>query len=308
MLGISKIGSYIASDRYSNIQKAEKYCITEEFVTNKIGIEKVARKKSCEKTSELCCMAYEDLVSQMDESELSDVDFICVCTQNGDYRLPQTSAIMQSKIGISSDCAAFDISLGCSGYVYALHIAKSFMESSGLRKGLVFTGDPYSDIIDPNDKNTDLLFGDGAAVTLISNDSIFDIGEAVFETHGEMFDNLIKHKDQKLVMNGRGIFSFAMTYVPKVIDKCLKINKLDRNCIDVFLLHQASRYIFDNLCKRMNLEPKKVPFLIKDYGNTVSSSIPIILKEIISKTRTQNILLCGFGVGLSIAASILRRR
>jgi len=308
MIGINNIGCYITSERISNIEKAEKHGVTHDFIMKKIGIASVARKKSSEKASDLCALAYADLLARVNESTLDDIEFLCVCTQNGDYQLPQTSAIVQSKLGISKNCAAFDISLGCSGYVYSLHIAKSFMDASGLKKGLLFTSDPYSEIIDPNDKNTDLLFGDGATATLLTDNPVFDLGNGAFETDGKMFEHLIKRDNEKLVMNGRGIFNFAMTHVPEIVTRCLNANALRKEEIDFFLLHQANKYIIDNLRRRMKLEQEKVPFLIKEYGNTVSSSIPIALREYLDKTDKINILICGFGVGLSIASSILRRR
>lgn len=308
MIGIKNIGCHIASERISNLEKTEKHGVTHDFITQKIGIASVARKKSAEKASDLCVLAYDDLAARVAESALDDIEFLCVCTQNGDYQLPQTSAILQSKLGISKRCAAFDISLGCSGYVYSLHIAKSFMESNGLKKGLLFTSDPYSDIINTNDKNTDLLFGDGATVTLLTDHSVFDVKNGVFETDGKMFEHLIKRDNEKLVMNGRGIFEFALKNVPAIVDKCLETNNLKKEDIDLFLLHQASKYIVDNLCRRMKLEPEKTPFVIKNYGNTISSSIPMMLRNYLEDTTKQNILICGFGVGLSIACSILRRR
>ncbi|MBW2085053.1 MAG: ketoacyl-ACP synthase III [Deltaproteobacteria bacterium] len=308
MIGINNIGCYIASERISNLEKAEKHGVTHDFIMEKIGIASVGRKKSSEKASDLCVLAYADLVVRVNESALDDIEFLCVCTQNGDYQLPQTSAILQSKLGISKKCAAFDISLGCSGYVYSLYIAKSFMESCGFKKGLLFTSDPYSEIIDSNDKNTDLLFGDGATATLLTDNAVFDLGDGVFETDGKMFEHLIKRDNKKLVMNGRGIFEFAMKNVPIILERCLGANGLKKGDIDLFLLHQASKYIIDNLCKRMKLDVGKVPFLVKEYGNTVSSSIPIVLREYLNKADKKNILICGFGVGLSIAASVLRRR
>ena len=308
MIGINNIGCHIASERVSNLEKAEKHGVTHDFIMEKIGISSVARKNPAEKASDLCVLAYDDLAARVAESALDDIEFLCVCTQNGDYQVPQTSAIVQTKLGISKKCAAFDISLGCSGYVYSLHIAKSFVESCGLKKGLLFTSDPYSEIIDPNDKNTDLLFGDGATATLLTDNPVFDLGNGVFETDGKMFEHLIKRDNEKLVMNGRGIFNFAMTHVPEIVTRCLNANALRKEEIDFFLLHQASKYIIDNLRRRMKLEQGKVPFLIKEYGNTVSSSIPIVLKECLDKTDKKNILLCGFGVGLSIAASVLRRK
>jgi len=308
MIGINNIGCYIASERISNLEKTEKHGVTHDFIAEKIGIASVARKKPAEKASDLCVLAYDDLVERVANSALDDIEFLCVCTQNGDYQLPQTSAIVQTKLGISKNCAAFDISLGCSGYVYSLHIAKSFMDACGLKKGLLFTSDPYSEIIDPNDKNTDLLFGDGATATLLTDNPVFDLGNGVFETDGKMFEHLIKRDNEKLVMNGRGIFNFAMTHVPEIVTRCLNANALRKEGIDFFLFHQASKYIIDNLRRRIKLEQEKVPFLIKEYGNIVSSSIPIALREYLDKTDKINILICGFGVGLSIASSILRRR
>ena len=308
MIGINNIGCYIASERISNLEKTEKHGVTHDFIAEKIGIASVVRKKPAEKASDLCVPAYDDLAARVAESALDDIEFLCLCTQNGDYQLPHTSAILQSKLGISKNCAAFDISLGCSGYVYSLHIAKSFMESCGLKKGLLFTSDPYSDIIDTNDKNTDLLFGDGATVTLLTENPVFDVKNGAFETDGSRFDHLIKRNKELLVMNGRGIFNFAIKEVPAIVDKCLETNGFKKEDVDLFLLHQASKYIIDNLCRRMKLEPEKIPFVIKDYGNTISSSIPMMLRDYLEDTTKQNILICGFGVGLSIASSILRRR
>jgi len=308
MIGINDIGNYIASERISNYEKEEKHGVTHDFIKEKIGIVSVARKRPAEKASDLCVPAYDDLAGNIDESVLEDIEFLCVCTQNGDYKLPQTSAILQSKLGISTSCAAFDISMGCSGYVYSLHIVKSFMETNDLKKGLLFTSDPYSEIIDPNDRNTDLLFGDGATVTLLTDNPILDIEKGFFGTDGSRFDHLIKRENEMLEMNGRGIFEFAMKNVPVSVKRSLEINELQIDDIDLFLFHQASKFIIDNLSRRMKLAKEKAPFLIADYGNTVSSSIPIILKKYIGETAKKNILICGFGVGLSIASSILRRR
>jgi len=308
-IGISGIGYHISTERVNTLEKAQLHDLTSTFIKNKIGFVSLARKASTQKASDLCVLAYDDLFQRTQNNALlNDIEFICVCTQNGDYQLPQTSAIVQDKLGISSMCASFDISMGCSGYVYSLHIAKSFMESNGFKKGLLFTSDPYSDIVDPKDKHTSLLFGDGATVTLLTDKPIYEIGNGVFETHGNYHEHLIKNKNLKLQMNGRGIFNFTMLSAPDNVSKCLKKNSLSKKHIDVFLLHQASKYIIDNLCMRMKLDPVKVPFLAKDYGNTVSSSIPIGLKIYLDKTEIENILICGFGVGLSIASSIIRRR
>jgi 3-oxoacyl-[acyl-carrier-protein] synthase-3 len=191
--------------------------------------------------------------------------------------------------------------------VYALHIAKDFMEANGLQRGLLFTSDPYSDIVDPNDKNTDLIFGDAATVTLLSNNPKFEIGKGAFVTDGSAYEKLIKRKDEYLYMDGRGIFNFVMRNTPDVVESCLQKNNTFKEDVDIFIFHQASKYVIENLTRRMKIAEDKVPFTIADYGNTVSSSIPIILEGYLRSTSEQNIIICGFGVGLSLAASLVRR-
>ncbi len=308
MIGIHNIGCHITPERVSNLEKTEKHGVTEAFIREKIGMTALARKQSSESASDLCLLAYDDLVKRVGESVIEDMEFLAVCTQNGDYQLPHTSAIVQAELGAPKNCAAFDISLGCSGYVYSLHIAKSFMESNGLKKGLLFTSDPYSNIINTNDKNTDLLFGDGATVTFLTENPVFEIKKGIFGTDGSRFEYLIKRKNESLVMNGRGIFEFTMKEIPGIVDKCLETNGLKQDEIDLFLLHQASKYIVDSLCRRIKLQPEKTPFVAEDYGNTISSSIPMVLRDHLADAAKINILICGFGVGLSFASSILRRR
>lgn len=307
MIGIKNVGIYIPRRRISNVEKAEVHGVTMQFIEKKIGITSTSRKKDSERASDMCVSAFKNLQSEETELDHNQIDFMCVCTQNCDYQLPQTSAVVHAKLNFATKCAAFDISLGCSGYPYSLLIAKTFMEANGMEKGLLFTSDPYSEIIDPNDKNTDLLFGDGAAVTLLTKDPILHIARGVFGTHGSNYKYLIKQKNEKLQMNGRGIFNFVMKYVPGNLQKCLNLNGLKRDDVDLFLFHQASKYIIDNLICYMKLDKNKVPFKIEDFGNTVSSTLPIMLKDYLKEQEIQNIFISGFGVGLSVSSLILRR-
>ena len=121
MIGVKAIGINIPERKINNRTKIKKHHITEDFLLNKIGISSVSRKEETELASDLCVRAVQGLLNSQNDFGLFDVDCICVCTQNGDYRLPQTSAILQAKIGITSDCATFDISLGCSGYASFVH-------------------------------------------------------------------------------------------------------------------------------------------------------------------------------------------
>ena len=307
MIGIKNIGVYVPEKRINNIDNLNRFGVDNDFLDKKIGVHAVSRKQDSELASDLCVSAFEDLLSKEPNLDRSQIDFFCVCTQNGDYQLPHTSAIVVAKLGCSSNCAAFDISLGCSGYVYSLLVAKSFMEANDMKQGLLFTSDPYSPVLDPNDKNTCLLFGDAATVTLLTDSPIFTIGQGAFDTDGTKYDNLIKRKNETIQMNGRGIFNFVMRYVPENVRRCMKLNGADEDGVDAYLLHQASRYVVDNLVHRMRLNPSKAPFTIQQCGNTVSSTIPLLLKDYVYDQEKQIILLCGFGVGLSVASVIIRR-
>ena len=306
MLGIRDIEYYIPDNRIENIRYKEKFQISDDFIENKLGVKSVSRINPDQNASDLCCMAYERFIARKTNLNPDDIDLIIVCTQNPDYSLPHTSAIVHGKLNLPEKCAAFDVSLGCSGYVYTLAIVESLMKASDMNNGLLFTADPYSKIVDENDKNTVLLFGDAATVTHIAKNPVFVSGKFTYGTKGKDYEHLICH-DNILTMNGREIFNFAARTVPEDIGKVLAINNLQLSDIDRFLLHQGSKYIIDFLIKRIGLPEEKTPYVIEDYGNTVSSSIPIMLKDFIFDKNIKRILINGFGVGLSWASTILTR-
>ena len=308
MIVIESIGSYIPANFESNLYKKDKFGVTDDFIKNKIGVEKVSRKLPGEETSDLCVKALENLKGKTVE-DLSRVDCLIVCTQNPDGGgIPHTSAEIHGKIDHPHECACFDISLGCSGYVYGLSIAKSFMESNNMRTGLFFTADPYSKIIDPDDKNTMLLFGDAATVTLLKNIDSDHSGwtpqKFCFATKGKA-GNALNNRGKHLFMNGRAIFNFSMMNVPQQIKKLLDASGLDYQDIDLFLLHQGSKFVVDQLCRSMKLPSVKVPVNLAQFGNTVCSSIPLLLQDYLLSDRFERIVLSGFGVGLSWASCLL---
>ena len=305
MLGITEISTYIPKKRISNYSRKKKFDITDEFIKEKLGIESIAIKESSENTSDLCIKAFENLKKKIDIND-DDIEVIIVVTQNPDYTLPQTSAILHGKLGLELNCASFDISLGCSGYVYGLSIIQSFMEANKMKKGLLFTADPYSKIISPSDKNTSMLFGDAAAVTLITDNPIFKTIDFTYGTMGKSYKELICENNE-LFMNGRAVSNFAAKVVPKDILKLLERNNLQKDDIDAYLFHQGSKFIISNFTRKLNLNPEKVVFDIADYGNTVSSSLPILVEKQISKKENKTLLASGFGVGLSWSNVILKR-
>lgn len=306
MIGIEAIGYYIPEGRNSNLERLEHFDTDEGFVKNKIGIEEVSVMGKDEDTSILAAKAVEDLVVKSGIN-LNEIEALILVTQNPDKNIPHASAQVHELLELPEACACFDISLGCSGFVYGLATIKSLMESQGMKKGLLITSDPYSKILDPNDKNTSLLFGDGAAATLVSDQPVFEVGQFTFGTIGKEHRNLIC-ENGVLSMNGRGIFNFAARYVPKDMSILMEKNGTTMDDIDHFVFHQGSKYIVDTLTKRLKLDAEKVAFDARHYGNTVSSSIPIILSKMMNNTRAKSVVICGFGVGLSWSSSIITRK
>jgi 3-oxoacyl-[acyl-carrier-protein] synthase III len=306
MIGIEAIGTYIPAARVDNRERMAQFEVDEAFLQEKTGMLRQAIKADDEETSDLCCRAFADL-QQKTALQSDEVECVVVCTQNPDGRgLPHTSAIVHAKLGLPDCCAAFDISLGCSGFVYGLSVIQGFMQANGMRKGVLLTADPYSKIVDGQDKNTSLLFGDGAAATLVSDTPIWRTGKFQFGSNGREGAAIrVDPVSGKLTMNGRAVFTFSATVVPKNISDMLTANQLGVEDIDCFLFHQGSRFIVDTLRKKLGISEEKVPFLAADYGNTVSSSIPLMLAEVGSNCR--QMVIAGFGVGLSWASTVLYR-
>ncbi|MBO1511738.1 ketoacyl-ACP synthase III [Metabacillus bambusae] len=310
MIGIREIASYLPNKYLSNFERVNEFQINDDFIENKLGIEKVLQKELDEDTSDMCIKAYHNLQEKINVN-LDEIDCIIVCTQNPDGNgIPHTSAIVHGKLGASTRCASFDISLGCSGYVYGISIIKSFMESNGLRNGLLFTCDPYSKVINPSDKNTALLFGDIATVTLLNDcdgKELWFPRKFTFGTSGAD-GSVLNNNNGYLEMNGRAVFNFSAKAVPNQVKELLSSIQCEPEEIDLFLFHQGSKYIVDTIKKRLNLSDEKAPINLKNQGNTVSSSIPLLLENYIKKDNYEKIILSGFGVGLSWATCIIERK
>jgi 3-oxoacyl-[acyl-carrier-protein] synthase-3 len=305
-IGISDIGFYIPNNFLNNEDKVLKFDLEKNFLEEKIGTKKVSRKFPEQETSDLCVNAFEELNSRINLNR-DIIDCIVVITQNpDDDGLPHTSAIVHRKLNLSNNCAAFDISLGCSGYVYGLSIMKSFMEENRMQNGLLFTCDPYSKIIDLEDKNTSLLFGDAATVTLMNTNPKICLDKFIFATNGGFGNSLIS-LNGILSMNGRAVFNFCGTEVPKQIKEL--INSVNSNLVvDIYLLHQGSKFIIDTISRKLGINAEMAPCNLNGKGNTVSSSIPLLLKEYLDKSNVKVIIISGFGVGLSWATGILKRK
>ena len=310
---IRGIGTYLPEKTVGNDELIERFEWDREFLEVKLGIHQRHIAAEGEGASDMGVAAAEDLFAKCPDLRREDVQLLIVCTQNPDYGLPHTSALVQDRLGLPTTTACFDVGLGCSGFVYGLSIVHSMLESLNLTNALIVTSDPYSKVIDPADRGTSPLFGDGAAATWISRTGAGgQIGLFTFGTDGAGARNLIVEPDADgvrcLSMNGRAIFEFMLERIPGDLARCAESNGLTTDEIDLFLLHQASAHMLGYVTKRMKLDPARVPIRMQDTGNLVSSSIPFLIARLAGQgdLAGKTTLLSGFGVGLSWASTVVR--
>jgi 3-oxoacyl-[acyl-carrier-protein] synthase-3 len=258
-----------------------------------------------------------------------DIDFIILCTQSPDYFLPTTACLVQERLNISTSAGALDFNLGCSGYIYGLALSKGLIVSNIAKNILFITSETYSKFIHPKDKSNKTIFGDGASATLISTEGFAEILDFELGTDGKGAENLIVKNgalrnpslsgidiidefnntlnNNNLYMNGPEIFNFTSQMVPLLVNLSLHKNKLNIQDIDLFIFHQANKFILNHLRKKIGIQEDKFYIHIENCGNTVSSTIPIALKEAINENKVKgNILLAGFGVGYSWGSCIIK--
>lgn len=265
------------------------------------------------------------------------IDFVILCTQSPDYYLPTSACILQDRLGLSEDCGAYDYDLGCSGYVYGLGMAKGLIESRQAKNVLLLTSETYTKYIHPQDKSCKTIFGDGASASLVTSEKMEDGMNAVilqpsYRTLGSKYHTLIvengasKHplhnghdeqsedgsflkNSNNLFMDGKEIFDFSAIKVPELLYKNLEINGMTLDDVDWFVFHQANQYMLNFIKMKCKLPSDKFVMDLADGGNTVSSTIPIVLSKMHKDNKFEKgqiLDLSGFGVGLSIANVILK--
>jgi len=307
MIGIKSIASYIPAGRIDNIAQAASFDRDEEFVLSKIGTTTLSLKGDAEETSDLCAAAVRNLLAKNPELKLDAIEALIVVTQNGDAEgLPHTSAIAQHKIGLPSNVACFDVSLGCSGFVYGLYVLKGFMEAAGLKNGILVTADPYSKIMDRTDRPTTLLFGDAATATWIGSDPVWKLGPSSFGTDGSGAEYLVV-KDGHFHMNGRQVLGFANSNVIPQMEEVLSKAGMTLDEVEAIFLHQGSGAIVELLTKKLGENGHKAVRDLCGAGNTVSSTIPLLLERYAFESKFDSLVMSGFGVGLSWASALLLR-
>ena len=301
-----------------------------EKVANKIGISERHICAPDEFSSDMAIKSGERLFSDY-KIDRSTIDFIMLCTQSPDYFLPTTACIVQDRLGLPTNIGAFDFNLGCSGYIYGLAMAKSLIVSGIAKNILLFTSESYTKFIHDGDKGNRSIFGDAASATLISTEGFARIDHFDLGTDGRGSENLIVRNgglrnrktgdpgtsdefgniisSDHLYMNGGEIFNFTLDAVPGLMANVLIKNKLEKEDIDLFVFHQANRYMLNHLRKKLLIDEDRFYYFIDKVGNTVSSTIPIALFEAMKENRIHegsNVLLAGFGVGYSWGGAVLK--
>lgn len=331
---IHSIAYFLPEKTLSNDHLAAEYPgWSAEKIEAKTGIRKrhIAGPSEC--ASDLAVAAAQELF-KTGSCPPAEIDFVLLCTQSPDYFLPTTACLVQDRLGLSTRCGALDFNLGCSGFVYGLGLAKGLVETGQAKNVLFITAETYSKHIHPGDKSVRTLFGDAAAATLVkaveSDHEI--IGPLVYGTDGAGTENLIvptgglrtpfavnaettedgsgnKRTINNLYMNGPEIFSFTLRVVPETVSKLLKMTGKRMEDIDLFIFHQANQYMLEHLKHKLQVPDEKMPIVMAHCGNTVSSTIPILLKDLETDGRLkkgQCLMLLGFGVGYSWAGALVQ--
>ncbi len=292
-----------------------------ELIYARTGIRRrhIATPEQC--ASDLGVAAAEQLFQQY-QIDRDSIDFLLFCTQSPDYIIPTTACIMQHRLGLRRSVGALDFNLGCSGFVYGLALADGLIRGGSARRVLLITAETYSRYIDPTDRSLRTIFGDGAAATLVEASQEPSIGPFVFGTDGSGADTLLvcgggarraeqaiqprkrKRWPSSLFMDGPELVKFTLEVVPEMIDRLLTLTGWQRSQVDMYLMHQPTTFLLHQLREKLQMDDQDVPEDLEEYGNTVSSTLPILVRDLRNCRRLapgKRTLLLGFGVGLSWA-------
>lgn len=330
---LGPIATHLPEKVVSNEELAEIFTDwTAKKITQKTGISERRIAAADETAADLAVAAAQKLFAK--GVDPSTIDFVLFCTQCPDYFLPTSACVIQDRLGIPTTAGALDFNLGCSGFVYGLGLAKGLVESGQASRVLFLTGETYSKFMHPEDRTVRPIFGDAAAACLVEareGESPF-LGPFVYGTDGRGAQNLIvptgaarqprseesaqiiegdksRRTGDSLYMNGPEIFTFTLEAVPALVEAALAKAGLTREDVDLFVFHQANKYMLDHLVKKAGIPLDRFPVVMESCGNTVSSTIPIVLERLSEEGRIKpgmTIMAVGFGVGYSWGAVVLR--
>ena len=303
----------------------------EDSIIKSFGIRKRHIREPNQTGSDLAFLAAKRFFEENLDFDVSKIDFLIFCTEGLDYKAPTSSSVLHYRLGLNQNCGCIDMPMGCAGYIYGLSLANAMIVSGNATNVLLLVSDIPSSVIHSQDFDLRCIFGDAGAATLIQASEQNGIGSFVFGNDGEGAKNLIvergstrapidqewieKYKDEqeylahgKMEMNGLEIARFSLQRVPSLLDETLKKNNINFDDIDLFVFHQASKFILSALQRKCKIPKEKFYEYYEEIGNTVSCSIPIALKhaEREGKLKTgHKVMLLGFGVGYTWGGTIV---
>jgi len=309
---ISQIKLQLPKNKISIKNLCKKNNWNYEKIIEKTGIKNVYHSTNNESALNLAVKAGAKITKKN-----KNIDVLIYVTQSPEYHLPTNACIIQNKLGLKKNIISFDINQGCSGFIYGLFTAQQLLLKKSINKVLLICSDTYTKNIKSINKSCLTIFSDGATATLIKKNSTKS-SEYIFYTDGSGADDLKlnfsgnqfqKNKKPELFMDGRKVLSFTLSVVPNIINQTLKKNKITYKNLKYVIFHQASKIVIENLVRKLNIPMNKVFINYNKFGNTVSSTIPICLYELMKKNKIKKgdqILICGFGVGLSVGSTIIK--
>jgi 3-oxoacyl-[acyl-carrier-protein] synthase-3 len=334
-VSLKGVAACVPADVYYNLDYTHVTRDERELFIKSTGIKERRVAKAGMSTSDLCFEPAKQLIEKLNWNK-EDIDIVIMVTQSPDYFIPGSAVILQHRLGLKKSCLAFDINLGCSGYVYGLYVLSNLISSGQLKKGLLLAGDKSTVSTAFTDKSSFPLFGDAGSATaleFVENSEVmsFNLGsdgsgkDAINIEHGgsrngiqkDTFDLIeiepgIAREKRHLKLDGIEIFNFALREVaPNINELYAKSNQTITNT-DFFIFHQANKLINESVRKKLKItDVSKVLYSLEKYGNTSSASIPLTMiteaSEVLS-SRNSNLCLCGFGVGFSWGTALINTK
>ncbi|MBR1427483.1 MAG: ketoacyl-ACP synthase III [Prevotella sp.] len=287
------------------------------------GIREFRKTREYQTASDLCFAAAEKVLSHK-QTEREQIGALVFVAHSTDYRRPATACVLHKRLGLSKDCAAFDINLGCSAFVYGLQVVCSMMANSNIDKALLLVGETLTKMTHPKDKSVAMLFGDGGSAILLEKTDETSVIKGMLKTDGTGYRAIIApaggfrnqnatHEEltwpdcnvrtlYNTVMQGENVFSFTISDVPRTVKQFLAETETTIDDYDCLAFHQANQFIQKMLVKKLKTSPEKMPLCLDRYGNPSAPAIPMVMCDQYGKDKTERdlrFLMCGFGVGLS---------
>lgn len=317
---ITAIGSYVPERVLTNTDLEKMVDTSDEWIVQRTGIRERRMAREDEFTSDLCVQAVRDLMVRFNQS-VDDVDMILVCTMTPDFQTPGTASYVQGKLGIKNT-GAIDLNAACAGFTYGLHVANGLVTAGLNKKVLVIGAETLSRITDFTDRNTCVLFGDGAGVALVEYDeqnpsflashvgSVGEAGKHLYCTNlSSQMGDLRLTDHGMIVQNGREVYKWAVTTVPQGMNKVMENSGLSLSEVDWFVPHSANLRMIESICDRSGVPIEHTLYSMEWNGNTSSASIPLALDKGLKEGKLQKddtVLLYGFGGGLAHCGLLIR--